>query len=73
MAVGKSCASQGFRKDMISIRSLDFLAETPVLRTNACAVAQAHDHKASESRVASLNGWSDSVKLIHGPSQVCAD
>ena len=58
---------------MISIRSLAFPAETPVLWTNACAIAQAHDHKASESRVASLSGRSGSMKLIYGPSQVCAD
>ena len=58
---------------MISIRSLVFPAEAPVLWTNACAVAQAHDHKASESRVASLPRRSGSMKLIHGPSQVCAD
>lgn len=58
---------------MISIRSLVFPAEAPVLWTNACTVAQARDHKASESRVASLSGRSGSMKLIHDPSQVCVD
>ena len=53
--------------------SLAFPTEMPALWTNACAVAQAHDHKASESWVASLNGRSGSVKFVHGPSQVCVD